>query len=354
MGEISQGKVLEFFAAANSYSGFKSYFDKIFSSEEYDRIFLLKGGPGTGKSSFMKSISKAFCQDKYEKELIYCSSDPRSLDGVIISANGKKIAVIDSTSPHERDAKIPGAVDEIINLGEHLDIGWLTANRETIISKSKSKANAYKNAYSYLKIAGSANEFIKYCYLNKFNISRAKNKAECILQDIPHSENGKINTRLVSSFGRGGEYRLNTLSHLSGRHIAVCGDRDLSNIFLGFVFDIIKNREVNILHLPCALDPYSTDGLYLPDFGLTISCETGGDVNSEEMFDLSDIDLDKIKKAKDIRSMAIEESKRWFVIASDIHFSLEEIYGQAMNFYKNESLIKEKIQEIGIIFEKER
>jgi hypothetical protein len=95
----------------------------------------------------MKSISKAFCQDKYEKELIYCSSDPRSLDGVIISANGKKIAVIDSTSPHERDAKIPGATDEIINLGEHFDIGWLTANREAIISKSRSKANAWIYPY---------------------------------------------------------------------------------------------------------------------------------------------------------------------------------------------------------------
>ena len=33
-----------FFAAANGYSGFRSYFDKIFNPKDYDAIYILKGG----------------------------------------------------------------------------------------------------------------------------------------------------------------------------------------------------------------------------------------------------------------------------------------------------------------------
>ena len=354
MEEIKHGRVLEFFAAANCYKGFVSYFDKLFPSEEYDKIYLLKGGPGTGKSSFMKAIYKAFINEKHTIELIYCSSDPRSLDGVIIASANKRVAILDSTSPHERDANIPGAIDEIINLADHFDKGWLVANRGTIISKGKEKAKAYKTAYNYLSIAGCANNFIKETHLAFFNRLKAKSKAECILQDIPRSEGGRISTRLVSSFGRFGDYRLNTLSTLPGRHIKICGDPDMSSVFLDLCFDTLKEREVNILHLPSALDPDSTDCIQLPDFSLTLSREIDGDVNAEDYFEISKIDLDKIKKAKQMREDALNEAKRWFGIASDIHFSLEEIYGQAMNFYKNESLIQEKIREIGIILENER
>ena len=48
-------KIKEFFAASNSSTGFVSYFDVIFNPKSYEKIFILKGGPGTGKSHFMKS-----------------------------------------------------------------------------------------------------------------------------------------------------------------------------------------------------------------------------------------------------------------------------------------------------------
>ena len=53
-----------YFASANSFEGFKSNFAKIFAPEEYERIYIIKGGPGTGKSSLMKRISENLrCKD---------------------------------------------------------------------------------------------------------------------------------------------------------------------------------------------------------------------------------------------------------------------------------------------------
>lgn len=353
MEEFFDEKEINFFAAANTYGGFVSYFDRVFPSEEFEKIYVLKGGPGTGKSSFMKAIAKEFEGKNFKIERIYCSSDPHSLDGAIITRNNKKVAILDGTAPHERDAIIPGAIDEIINLGDSWDKGWLKANRQNILSKASRKSECYKTAYRYLKIAGAANEFIKSVHLECFDKSTAKSKAECILQDIPTCKSGRIFTRLVSSFGRQGEYRLNTLSTLSSRQIKVFGERENSMLFLQICMDILKGREMNILHLPDALDTGATDAIYLPDFRLAITRNGDGDINADDFFNISPTELDRIKKAKETRGVALNEAKRWFAIASDIHFSLEEIYGQAMNFHKNELLINEKSREIGIILENE-
>ena len=140
MIEQPKQKTKRYYAAANSYKGFISFFDKVFDSKEFDRIYILKGGPGTGKSSFMKKIATNFCDQECETDEIYCSSDPKSLDGIIIKKESRRIAIIDGTAPHERDAVIPGAIDEIINLGEGWDSRWLIAKRNKICELTEEKA----------------------------------------------------------------------------------------------------------------------------------------------------------------------------------------------------------------------
>lgn len=38
-----------YFAAANSGEGFYSFFGEVFDRKQLDKIYLLRGGPGTGK-----------------------------------------------------------------------------------------------------------------------------------------------------------------------------------------------------------------------------------------------------------------------------------------------------------------
>ena len=47
----------EFFAGANSAEGFFSCFDSLYDPEK-DSFYILKGGPGTGKSTLMKRLSE--------------------------------------------------------------------------------------------------------------------------------------------------------------------------------------------------------------------------------------------------------------------------------------------------------
>ena len=142
----------KFFAAANTEDGFFSLFDEIFPPEKLKRIYILKGGPGTGKSTLMRSVGFTAEANGYDAEYYYCSSDTGSLDGVVIPALG--IAVMDGTAPHMTDPRYPGAVERIVNLGEAFDLAGLEGERERLLSQISAKRDAYRTAYRYLSAAG--------------------------------------------------------------------------------------------------------------------------------------------------------------------------------------------------------
>ena len=54
---MENAKAFEYFASANGYTGFRSYFDTVYKSENFDKIIILQGGPGSGKSSLMKALA---------------------------------------------------------------------------------------------------------------------------------------------------------------------------------------------------------------------------------------------------------------------------------------------------------
>ncbi len=108
-------RIKRMFPGGNTSEGFVSYYDYIIENDA-NRIFVVKGGPGTGKSSMMKKVAKEMLERGYDVEYHHCSSDNNSIDGIVIPQ--LKVAMIDGTAPHVVDPKHPGAVDEIIHLGD--------------------------------------------------------------------------------------------------------------------------------------------------------------------------------------------------------------------------------------------
>ena len=78
---------------------------------------MLKGGPGTGKSTLMKRIAEAFPDEAVS--VYHCASDPDSLDAVVLEERGVYIA--DATAPHEAGTPLPGVTGELNDLAEGTD-----------------------------------------------------------------------------------------------------------------------------------------------------------------------------------------------------------------------------------------
>lgn len=107
------------FPGAMGPEGFISCFDHLIPEAELHRLIILKGGPGVGKSTFMRRVHAALCAGGEASTLYFCSGDPDSLDAVAVPHAG--LLILDGTAPHIVDPKIPGARDSILNLGECLN-----------------------------------------------------------------------------------------------------------------------------------------------------------------------------------------------------------------------------------------
>ncbi|MEL7609387.1 MAG: hypothetical protein AAGU74_07755 [Bacillota bacterium] len=139
------------FPGNNTGQGFFSYFAYILPQSQARRFYCLKGGPGVGKSTFLKRIGDRMAQEGFDLEYMHCASDPDSLDGLVIPALG--VALIDGTAPHVIDPVYPAAVDEIVNLGEYWDAEAIRKNRGEIVRINGEIRQQYKRTFKYLAAA---------------------------------------------------------------------------------------------------------------------------------------------------------------------------------------------------------
>jgi hypothetical protein len=93
---MGQGSIRKVFPGGNTAYGFYSFYDNIIQ-EDAARIFVIKGGPGVGKSTFMRKIADEVLRRGLDVEYECCSSDNKSIDGIVIPVFG--IAMIDGTAP---------------------------------------------------------------------------------------------------------------------------------------------------------------------------------------------------------------------------------------------------------------
>lgn len=167
---MREGKIKRAFLGGNTEQGFYSYYDNILPKDKATKIFIIKGGPGVGKSTFMKEIGKVLHNKGYDLEYMHCSSDINSIDGLVVPKIN--IALLDGTSPHVVDPKYPGVVDETIDLGMFWNIDGIEKKRELIINESVKKTQLFTRAYRYLKASGLIHQDI--VQLNSMSIDLVK------------------------------------------------------------------------------------------------------------------------------------------------------------------------------------
>lgn len=133
------------FLGGSSPNGFRTYFGNMIADTGF-HTYIIKGGPGTGKSSLMKRLAEAFPDDK--KEVYYCSSDPDSLDALVFPE--RKVILVDGTAPHVFEPEYAGAVQQILDLGAYWDISRLKKSKDDIISANSAYLQHHVRCRRYI------------------------------------------------------------------------------------------------------------------------------------------------------------------------------------------------------------
>ncbi len=136
-----------YFLGANSRDGFVSLY-RYFPGDEHTFLHILKGGPGTGKSSFMRNIGQAAEAQGLEVHYVLCSGDPDSLDGIFIPA--LRLAWADGTAPHALEPLAFGVDADYVSLGMFCSTPFQPGDRERIGELIQTYRGLYSAAYRAL------------------------------------------------------------------------------------------------------------------------------------------------------------------------------------------------------------
>lgn len=142
-----------YFLGSNSKDGFYSLYDSFADFASGDFLWVIKGGPGCGKSSFMKRIGLAAEEKGLPVEYIHCSGDPDSLDGVWLPT--LRTGYVDGTAPHVIEAVYPGAASLYLDLGTFYDAGALERELDKVIDLNRRYKALYAAAYAQLAAAAA-------------------------------------------------------------------------------------------------------------------------------------------------------------------------------------------------------
>lgn len=352
-----------YFAASNSCKGFCNYYGEVFTETGPRRLYIIKGGPGTGKSHFMKTVARHARSRGYTVTEYACSSDPSSLDGILLQKEGSPaLGFLDGTAPHQRDPVLPGARDEIINLGSFWDASRLGGQEERIRTLGEEKAAAYRRAYAYLAAAGEVDNGMESRIRTCVRMDRLKGLARRILRDQPRGEGFAPVPALRRAVSMAGDVCLHTLEEAS----AACGGMLLSvEDYYGLGFCLTRqlwelSREMGhaLLVSYDPVYPHKIDGLFYPDTGL---CILVGNVAPVEGGRSRVLSLRRYAYAEEMRRLRplLRRDRAWqehlteaalgeLSSAASFHFELEGIYSAAMDFGAKEAYTRVFCEKMGL------
>lgn len=359
-----QGKIRKMSSGGNTTCGSYFLFEYMIQPAN-NRVFIMKGGPGVGKSTFMNTISREMLKRGYDVEHHYCSTDPASLDGLVVPQLG--VALLDGTAPHNFDPRYPGVLDEIINLGECWDESIIIPYKEEVKAITMQGNMQFKTAFHILKQSKMAYEQSQW-YVRE---SVEQSKYNRILRVLMHSVLEAVvpNYQVISK-----------ARHLFGSALTPNGILDYKDTLISKdmkVFSIKGQPGTGVKEMieriakeavemglyteqyHCPYEPDKLDMLIIPEIGKAVMNSTQPEHSDpeamEDITQVEEIDL-TICINQDILDMYEEEradaEKRSSVLltksiehlakAKAIHKEKEKFYYQAMNY----DLVGDKLNQV--------
>jgi hypothetical protein len=359
---MGSGWVKRVFPGGNTCKGFYSFYDHIIEPDAV-RIMVIKGGPGVGKSTFMKKIASGMQAKGFSLEFHCCSSDNGSIDGVVFPEIN--IAIIDGTAPHMVEPRNPGCVGEIIDLGRFWDEKALMANKHEILACNREISQNYARAYRFLKAAKDVYDDLDAVYTEGLRQGKVNKLVDRLIRSIfgrrkvllrPGAERHLFASAITPD---GPVNHLESIMGLADKRYILKGvPGPFKSRIIEKVLDagIVRGYYIEVFH--CALDPDRLEHLFIPDLGVAL-------VTSEEPHEYAPkdgdvaIDLEECiykVKLKELASSAeydwkifrelMERAVSFLKNAKEAHDEIESYYVPYMDFSAVEELREETFQRI--------
>ncbi|MGN0659457.1 MAG: hypothetical protein ACI4LA_07615 [Emergencia sp.] len=362
-----------YFPGNNTPEGFFSYYGYILGQREAEKIVCIKGGPGTGKSTFMKKTGERLARAGHSIDFLHCSADENSLDGILDA--DRRIAFVDGTSPHIIDPVTPGAVDSIINFGDFWKDESFRDCKEEIISLNEACSRWYRTAYSYLAAAGNICRSMEAVCDEGIEISEIyKLAADIIGREYRNYDISIKAGRLKKFFATGitpsgcVSYVKSLLRPLRRIYLINVPEGYPNTSFMNILMEGALYRGFDTEAYYCPMDPgRKIEHLIVPELslGFTSVCrwhdlepwelsEEESDVREITMIDISDYqsmyftekNAALTEKLSEYYRTMIREGIGALKMAKEQHDLVEKLYIRSMDFEKIDALVEKTVAAI--------
>jgi hypothetical protein len=361
-------KIRHYYAGGNTAKGFYSLYDS--ALEDLDRLFILKGGPGTGKSTFMKKIGEQMEGKGLDVEYLHCASDNNSIDGVILPTC--KVGIVDGTAPHIIEPKAPGVIEEYVNLGVDWDSEKLLDHKEAILKLNEAISIKFQSAYETFAVALRAHDDIEDIYISNMDFSEANKLTEELISLFYGSEvlakKPKVKHRFLGAATPKGavDFIQNLTEDIENRYFikgrAGSGKSTMLKKLVAAGEE--KGFDVEVYH--CGFDPNSLDMVILREKGIAIFDSTAPheyfpDRDSDVIIDMYERCItegtdekyaDDIARTTKSYKDKMKEAISHLAEAKELRDELESYYIEAMDFSKVEEIQQSVLNEIELYLAK--
>jgi len=261
-------KSVRYFLGANSAQGFYSLYDGFVQPEAGDFLWVIKGGPGCGKSTFMKKIGSAAENAGLSVEYILCSGDPESLDGIYIRE--LSTAYVDGTSPHIMDCSLPGGGGLYLDLGAFYHPDPLLKRRQELADLFSAYKQQYNRAYELLRgVLSVSPERIPGLVTAETKAQTEKRAESMARRYIPVGNGYREKRRFLSAYSCAGICQLwESVESQCSQIVTLDDELGLADSFLQTIRTICLLKEQPVVLCPSPLHPQRLEAVLVPEAAL--------------------------------------------------------------------------------------
>ena len=339
--EVFKLKSKAFFASANTFSGFVSYYKYVINKSE--RVYILQGGLGSWKSEFIKKLGEDLKDCGFNVDFIYSSWDVGDIDAIFIE--DIKVCVVDGTY-NKIEERYPGAFERTLNFDEYYDIDYLRDNKEKIIYYTDRLFEEYDKYYKCMKEAKHIHDILESEYLIGMDFKKADSYTYEIINKLIKGKTDKKpeeTHRFLGAMGPKGQVSFydELTSNIANRYIIKGRPGTGKSTLMKKTGAAALISGYNVEYYHCSFDPDSIDMIIIPEISSAILDGTAPHVvepqvrdNVIDMFSCINTDLVKEDEEPILSIWAeykgqIEMAKGKLAYIYELREELKRYYGKA-------------------------
>ena len=339
-----------YFLAANAPSGFLHFYDTLYDAERGDRVYLLRGGPGSGEihPNGVLCLESGFGGAADGAVPLPCRS---GFVGCRLVPKNWGLELLMATSPHFIEPKFPGLCEMEIELGRAWNTEALHDKRKSILALCRQEALLRARVKRYMEAVGTLMDDSYRIDCKCSDHEKAFKLAKRLsmgYDDISRSRgrNGSETIRFLSAVTSKGIVFLDQTVTMQCDQIYVLED-DLgaaSGMVLSALKESMLQKGYDCILCPSPLAPSrKIDHLLFPSLSLAVCtssslipvpCATERRIHARR-FRLTD-EIAQYKQHLRFNRRAVEELLKDTVLllreANKLHGKVEEIYRQCTDY----------------------